>query len=249
MPRSNAPTTEAGHQPDALQAGHQPDALQAGHQPDARTSITSPATPVVSGHRRPVQVRLHGRGGQGVVTAAELLAVAAFHGARYAQAFPSFGSERSGAPVAAFCRISDTPIRTRAPVLNPDILVVQDATLVHQVDLFNGLGETGLMLINTSRSPDQLGLESIVTRLKPGRVITVAATELALTHLGRPLPGAALLGALAAASDAIGIDALTTALSERFSGSVGAGNVAAALAAYQNVSIEIEEAPARAARN
>ena len=85
------------------------------------------------------QVRIHGRGGQGVVTAAELLSMAAFAEGRHAQAFPSFGSERMGAPVVSFCRIDDRPIRTREPVMAPDALVIQDVTLIHQVDLFAGL--------------------------------------------------------------------------------------------------------------
>jgi pyruvate ferredoxin oxidoreductase gamma subunit len=94
------------------------------------------------------EVRIHGRGGQGVVTAAELLSVAAFDEGRHAQAFPSFGSERTGAPVVSFCRISDAPIRTREPVAEPDALIVQDPTLLHQVDLFAGLGPGAYALIN-----------------------------------------------------------------------------------------------------
>ena len=89
------------------------------------------------------QVRFHGRGGQGVVTAAELLAAAAFSEGRYAQAFPSFGSERMGAPVMSFCRIDDRPIRTHEPVTEPDALVIQDPTLLHQADLFAGLTPGG----------------------------------------------------------------------------------------------------------
>ena len=85
------------------------------------------------------QVRIHGRGGQGVVTAAELLSVAAFEEGRYAQAFPTFGSERTGAPVVSFCRIDDRPIRVREPIVEPDALIVQDPTLLHQVDLFAAL--------------------------------------------------------------------------------------------------------------
>src|SRR5215831_15822692 len=94
------------------------------------------------------EIRIHGRGGQGVVTAAELLSVAAFDEGRHSQAFPSFGSERTGAPVVAFGRFSDAPIRTREPVAEPDALIVQDPTLLHQVDLFAGLGADGYALIN-----------------------------------------------------------------------------------------------------
>ena len=102
------------------------------------------------------QVRIHGRGGQGVVTAAELLSVAAFDEGRHAQAFPTFGSERTGAPVVSFCRIDDEPIRVREPIAEPDALIVQDPTLLHQVDLFSGLGDEAYVLINSSRSLGEL---------------------------------------------------------------------------------------------
>ena len=90
-----------------------------------------------------VQVRIHGRGGQGVVTAAELLSLAAFSDGKQAQAFPSFGSERMGAPVMAFCRIDEQPIRTREAVTNPTVVIVQDPTLLHQVELFAGMAAGG----------------------------------------------------------------------------------------------------------
>src|SRR5499427_3216872 len=96
------------------------------------------------------QIRIHGRGGQGVVSGAELLAVAAFFEGRRSQAFPSFGSERMGAPVMAFCRIDDKEIRLREPVLDPDALIIQDPTLLHQVDLFNGVPSRGYILINST---------------------------------------------------------------------------------------------------
>jgi pyruvate ferredoxin oxidoreductase gamma subunit len=98
------------------------------------------------------QVRIHGRGGQGVVSAAELLAVAAFREGRHAQAFPSFGSERTGAPVVAFCRIDDKEIRLREPVARPNALIIQDATLLHQVDLFAGVPDDAYLLINSTRT-------------------------------------------------------------------------------------------------
>ncbi len=104
------------------------------------------------------QIRIHGRGGQGVVTAAELLSVAAFREDRHSQAFPSFGSERTGAPVVAFCRIDDRPIRLREPILAPDALIIQDPTLLHQVDVFGGLQPDGYILINTARTFEDLGL-------------------------------------------------------------------------------------------
>ena len=108
------------------------------------------------------QVRVHGRGGQGVVTAAEMLSMAAFEEGRHAQAFPSFGSERTGAPVVAFCRIADREIRLREPIMEPDAIIIQDPTLLHAVDVFAGLGKNGYLLINTNKSFMQLGLAEYV---------------------------------------------------------------------------------------
>src|SRR5215469_18750190 len=105
-----------------------------------------------------LQIRIHGRGGQGTVTAAELLSAAAFCEGKNAQAFPSFGSERMGAPVMSFCRIDDQPIRTREPVTEPDALIIQDPTLLHQAELFQGLGRDGYMLVNSARGFAELGL-------------------------------------------------------------------------------------------
>ncbi|MGZ4545586.1 MAG: 2-oxoacid:acceptor oxidoreductase family protein, partial [Blastococcus sp.] len=110
------------------------------------------------------QIRFHGRGGQGAVTAAEMLSVAAFIEGRHAQAFPSFGSERTGAPVVSFCRIDDNPIRTREPIARPDALVIQDPTLLHQVDVFGGLVAGGCVLINSGKTPDALGLADLTDR-------------------------------------------------------------------------------------
>ena len=181
------------------------------------------------------QVRIHGRGGQGVVSAAEMLSVAAFDEGRYAQAFPSFGSERMGAPVTAFCRIDDKEIRLREPVMQPDALIIQDPTLLHQVDLFSGLSPSGYILINSTRSFDELGIGEFVRKFAPDRLCTVAATELAMKHVGRPLPNAALLGGFAAISGQITFDSVAKAIREKFPGKVGEANVAAARAAYEGV--------------
>jgi pyruvate ferredoxin oxidoreductase gamma subunit len=178
------------------------------------------------------EVRIHGRGGQGVVTAAELLSVAAFVEGRHAQAFPSFGSERTGAPVVSFCRIDDHPIRTREPVSEPDALIIVDATLLHQVDVFGGLKRDGWVLINTSRSFTELRIEDLFERFDRTRFDTVAATELARELLGRPLPNAALLGGFAASTATVGLGSVADAIRERFPGEVGAANVAAADRAY-----------------
>jgi pyruvate ferredoxin oxidoreductase gamma subunit len=187
------------------------------------------------------QVRTHGRGGQGVVTAAELLSVAAFVEGRHAQAFPTFGSERTGAPVVAFCRIDDEPIRVREPIVEPDALVVQDPTLLHQVDVFAGLQADGYILINSARSFDELGIGELVVRFRRERLLTVPATELAREHLGRPLPNAALLGGLAALTGVISLESVAGAIRERFPGRVGEGNVAAAEAAFGLVRARTDE--------
>jgi pyruvate ferredoxin oxidoreductase gamma subunit len=165
-----------------------------------------------------LQIRIHGRGGQGVVTAAEMLSIAAFEQGRHAQAFPSFGSERTGAPVVAFCRIDDHEIRMREPILAPDVLIVQDPTLLHQVDVFQGLGADGYVLINSKRTFEELGLDEISRRLRHERLITVPATEIALKHLGRPLPNAVLLGGFAALSGLITLDAVAHAIRAKFAG-------------------------------
>ena len=188
------------------------------------------------------QVRIHGRGGQGVVSAAEMLSLAAFDEGRYAQAFPSFGSERMGAPVMAFCRFDDKEIRTREPVLQPDALIIQDPTLLHQVNLFSGLRPGGYILINSTRSFDELGIGDFVRKFDPAHLCTVPATELALKHVGRPLPNAALLGGFAAATGRISLASVTDAIRETFSGKVAQGNVAAASEAFEHVRKEIGEA-------
>ncbi|MGO9560623.1 MAG: 2-oxoacid:acceptor oxidoreductase family protein [Acidimicrobiales bacterium] len=184
------------------------------------------------------QVRFHGRGGQGVVTAAEMLSVAAFLDGRYSQAFPSFGSERTGAPVVSYCRISEREIRTRAPIDAPDALVIQDATLVHQVDLFAGIREDGFILVNTSQSFDELGLGDLADRFHPDHLLTVPATEIALRRLGRPLPNAVLLGGFAVMTGVVTIDSVVAAIEERFHGAVAQGNAAAAREAAEFVAEE-----------
>ncbi len=178
------------------------------------------------------QVRIHGRGGQGVVSGAELLSVAAFLEGRYAQAFPSFGSERMGAPVMAFCRIDDKEIRLREPVMEPDALIVQDITLLHQVDLFKGVRSVGLILLNSTRSFAELGLSDLAGATRHYRLCRVPATELAQKHVGRPVPNAALLGGFAAVSDEIRLESVVAAIRAKFGGKIAEGNVAAATEAY-----------------
>jgi pyruvate ferredoxin oxidoreductase gamma subunit len=187
------------------------------------------------------QVRIHGRGGQGVVTAAELLSVAAFLEDKHSQAFPMFGSERTGAPVVAFCRFSDQPIRLREPIVDPDALIVQDPTLLHQVDLFAGVGPESYLLLNTSRSLDELGIGEFLGTLRADRVLAVPATEFAREHVGKPLPNAALLGAFSALTQALSLDSVTAAIRDRFPGRIADGNVAAAQAAHDFAVVRRDE--------
>ena len=182
------------------------------------------------------QIRIHGRGGQGVVTGAEMLSIAAFEQGRHAQAFPSFGSERTGAPVVAFCRIDDRTIRLREPIMAPDALIIQDPTLLHQVDVFQGLQPQGYVLINSTRSFDALGVGEFVQRFRRERLCNVPASEIAQRHLGRPLPNAVLLGAFAALTERISLDSVVAAIRDKFSGKLAEGNAAAAAAAFEEVS-------------
>lgn len=188
------------------------------------------------------QIRIHGRGGQGVVTAAELLSVAAFLEGKYAQAFPSFGSERMGAPVVSFCRIDTKEIRLREPIVAPDALIVQDVTLFKAIDVFLGLKDSGYLLVNTNQSFGDLQLDAVVAKLPAGHAVTVPATELALKHIGRPVPNAALLGAFAALTGTVRLVSVATAIHEAFPGAMGNANVVAATEAHNAVVARVRTA-------
>ena len=180
------------------------------------------------------QVRIHGRGGQGVVTAAEMLSVAAFLEGKHAQAFPSFGSERTGAPVVAFCRIADKEIRLREPIQEPDALIVQDPTLFKALDVTEGLKTDGYLIVNTARSLfSDMHLDDDRRRAcRRATRSTVPATELALKYINRPSPNTALLGAFAAEVGIVSLDSVCEAIRRAFPGKVGEANVEAAKAAY-----------------
>ncbi len=179
------------------------------------------------------EIRLHGRGGQGVVTGAELLSVAAFDEGKHAQAFPSFGSERMGAPVVSYCRIDEQAIRLREPIEEPDALIIQDPTLLHSLDVFSGLKPEGYILINSTRSLEELGIAEYAERFPPRHVCDVGATDLAMKHVGRPVPNAALLGGFAAITGLLAFDSVAKAIREKFPGAIGDANVAAAREAYE----------------
>ncbi len=172
------------------------------------------------------EIRIHGRGGQGSVTAAELLAQAAFKDGMYSQAFPAFGVERRGAPVQAFCRISDEKIRTRAQIYFPSVIIVQDSSLLDVVDVFGGLKDDGVAVINTRKGAGDLGIEH------PARIVTIDATGLAMEHLGRPITNTTMLGAFAGATGMVRIDSLVEMILERFPGKLGEKNVVAIRDAY-----------------
>ncbi len=164
------------------------------------------------------QVRIHGRGGQGVVSAAEMLSVAAFEEGKHSQAVPSFGSERMGAPVVAYVRIDDREIELREPVLEPNLLIVQDPTLFSAIDVFAGLRKDGYLLVNTTKSMEELGVDEAAEKLPAGHVAAVPATELAMRHLKRPTPNTVLLGAFTAMSDVVRIDSVFKAIERKFPG-------------------------------
>jgi pyruvate ferredoxin oxidoreductase gamma subunit len=149
-----------------------------------------------------------------------------------------------GAPVVAFCRIDDREIRLREPIMEPDAIIIQDPTLLHQVDVFAGLKPGGYILINTNRSFDHLGIGDFVRDWPLEHLCTIAATELALKHVGRPVPNVPLLGGFAAVSGRVSLESVIAAIEEKFSGKVAAGNIAAAREAYADVRSEIEEAKA-----
>lgn len=176
------------------------------------------------------EIRLHGRGGQGSVTAAELIAVAAFEDKRFSQAFPAFGVERRGAPVMAFARIADRPIRVRSQIYEPDYVVVQDVTLLDVVDVASGLKADGKIIINTDRPKENLKLNT------KADIITIDATKIAMEVLGRPIVNTTMLGAFCGATKEVSLESLNKAISERFKGELGRKNLAAIKTAYEGVS-------------
>jgi len=175
-----------------------------------------------------IEIRIHGRGGQGAVTSTELVALAAIQEGKYAQAFPSFGPERRGAPVMAFARISEKPILTREKVYTPDIVVVLDPTILKIVDVTAGLKKNGMVILNTSKSEEEIrktfGIKA--------KMALVDATEIAMKHIGRPITNTTMLGALIKASRVIEIQSMEEPLKKRF-GRIAGRNFDAMNEAYQ----------------
>jgi pyruvate ferredoxin oxidoreductase gamma subunit len=155
------------------------------------------------------------------VAAAELLSIAAFKDGKFAQAFPSFGAERIGAPVQAFVRVDDKKIRTREEVRTPNYLIIQDSFLIRAVPVLDGIKPDGLILVNADMAPEDLNIKT------PARVETIPATEIALEIIGRPIPNAIMIGAFCSLTGLVSIDAVQEAIMEKFPGRVGENNVAA----------------------
>ena len=171
------------------------------------------------------EIRIHGRGGQGSVTAAEVLAKAAFKDGLVSQALPAFGSERMGAPVRAFCRVSDKAIRSRTEIRTPDYCIVQDPTLLETVNVFEGLKPGGMVVLNSER-PETVKVPAGVS------MKAVAGTRIAQEVIGRPIPNMVMVGAFAGSTGLVTLESLKAAVKERFGGKVGDLNAEAVEKAY-----------------
>ena len=178
------------------------------------------------------EIRIHGRGGQGGVTAAELLAQAAFTEGKWAQSFAFFGAERRGAPVEAFLRIADKPNPIRSRIYHPDYVLVFDPKLLEIMDVTDGLKEDGMILMNTAKRPDEADI-------KGQRVATVDATgialELDLLVAGLPVVNTAMTGAFAKATGEVKLESLTEAIRKQWSGPAEEKNAEAAVRAYKTL--------------
>ena len=164
-----------------------------------------------------IEIRIHGRGGQGVVTAAELIAIAAFKEGRQAQAFPSFGVERTGAAIESFARIDDQPIISRQQIYNPNILIIQDPTLMGTVDVAKGSDKKTIIIINTEKTRDQIKTE-LPEKIIKDNIHVVDATKIALEIIGKNIVNTVILGTFAKASGLISLRSLKEAIKEKFSG-------------------------------
>ena len=176
-----------------------------------------------------IEVRIHGRGGQGNVVAAYLLATAAFTEGWHAQAFPAFGAERRGAPVIAFARLNDKTIRRRCQVEAPDFLIIQDEALLHVPGITDGLKPDGKILLNSIHDSEHFADQF------DGNMVTLPATQLANEHLGRPVPNTALLSAFLSLTSLLPQSALTHALEQRFTGDILDKNITLIAAAAANI--------------
>ena len=177
------------------------------------------------------QIRIHGRGGQGAVTCAQLLAAAAFKDNKSCQAFPFFGVERRGAPVTAFCRVDDKYIRTREQVYEPDYVMVLDASLLDAVNVAEGLSDKGMIIINTNEDAKKLKIST------KAEIRAIDVTKIALEKIGKPFVNAPMLGAFVAATGLVSLDSLIAAVKENFAAKpeIAEKNIAAVNAAYDAI--------------
>jgi pyruvate ferredoxin oxidoreductase gamma subunit len=181
-----------------------------------------------------LEIRFHGRGGQGAVTSAELIAIAAINKGNFAQAFPSFGPERRGAPVVAYCRVDNKKINIRAKVYNPDVVIVLDPGLLTLIDPTEGMKDDGVLILNTKKAPEDIDALSG----KSVRVATVDANTIAREELGRPIVNTTMLGAFIKATGLIDIEDIREPLMERFGSKLGSRNMLALQRAYDEVSLK-----------
>jgi len=179
-----------------------------------------------------LEVRWHGRGGQGAWTASELLARAAIYEGKHIQSFPEFGPERMGAPVAAFTRISDEPIQIHCAVYNPDVVAVLDPTLLKTVPVTEGLSEEGTIIINSKENPADVRK---MLRTNKGKILTVPATEIAMKILGRPITNTGMLGGVVRATKIVRLESIEKVVRERFTQSIAEKNVAVIKEAHEEV--------------
>lgn len=177
-----------------------------------------------------IEIRWHGRGGQGAVTSVELLALAAIGEGKYAQGFPAFGPERRGAPVMAFNRISESPIKIRSGIYNPDAVVVLDPGLIGLVNVLDGLKDDGILIINTVKSPELMRKQLNYS----GRMAIVDATRIAREELGIPIANTTMLGAIVKVINMVSLKSLYPHIMERF-GKLAERNINALRRAYENV--------------
>ncbi len=160
-----------------------------------------------------IQIRIHGRGGQGVVTAAELIAIAAFKNGKQAQAFPFFGVERTGAPVESYVRIDDKPIITREQIYQPDILIIQDASLLDNVNVTKGADKKTIAIINMAKAKPSLKIN-----LPQANLYAIDATKIALAIIGKNIVNTVILGAFAKITGLVSLNSLKQAITEKFAG-------------------------------
>ena len=176
------------------------------------------------------EIRWHGRAGQGIVTAGELLAQTALDDGKYFQAFPDYGPERMGAPIKAFTRISDEPIYIYCSIVNPDAVVVTDPTLIGVVDVTEGLKDDGVLVANTQLSPEQVRRK---IKYDKAVVYTVDATSIAMEALGKNITNTPMLGALLRAMEMISKDSVMHEIKKRLGGKFSPAVVEANLRAFE----------------